>query len=454
MPLLVDKKSFKGLLILVDLIFIYLAFVTAFHLRYSEVPDRNWAAFLSISPWILLISFFFLSIYEIYALNRKHIWDIIRSLFVASTFISLVTMSVSFLFREFALPRSVLLIAYILMILYLSIWKVLLTSLRQGSPKGKVLLIAHPPEIEKFAQQVASSYGRSPRFVRISPDEEMDDIIARVKAPDVDHILISSALNQDRKAQIIYQAMKQNKIIYVIPSLYDLLLSKAVITSVDESMVMAVKPFGLTYDERVAKRIFDLVLSIPLFVLMIPVYSLIALLVKLDSPHSSVIYKQTRLGQDNREFTLYKFRSMVENAEKETGPVLAIKDDVRVTKIGKFLRATRLDETPQLFNVLMGHMSLVGPRPEREHFISILTKQHKAYQYRSTVKPGITGYAQVMGSYGTDVEDKLRFDLYYIRNYSIWLDIVIILRTIVVLIDGKKAEGAKSPVNKYDVSKS
>ncbi|BAB07369.1 teichuronic acid biosynthesis (glycosyltransferase) [Halalkalibacterium halodurans C-125] len=173
-------------------------------------------------------------------------------------------------------------------------------------------------------------------------------------------------------------------------------------------------------------------------------FLLVAILIKLEDPKGSIIYKQERLGKDNKPFMIYKFRSMVEGAEKKTGPVLATQNDDRITKVGKFIRATRLDELPQLFNVLKGDMSLVGPRPERSFFIEQLSKEHLDYAYRNTVQPGITGYAQIMGKYSTEAEDKLRFDLYYIRNYTFWLDIVIMLKTFTVLLDKTKAEGTDS----------
>lgn len=445
MPQLVDKKNFKGLFIVIDLGLIYISFVIAFLLRYSEIPERNWAAFMSISPWLVAISILFLSIYEIYAINRKNVWDIIRSIFVASTFISTITMSVTFLFREFALPRSVLLLAYLIMIVLLVSWKILFVRMKQRNRVGKVLLIANDEESNKIMHQVMNSYGKGTQITLVDPDAELTKMNEYIKSQDIDHILISSNVNEDKKSRIIYQAMKRNKVIYVIPSLYDLLLSKSIITSVDETMVLAVKPFGLTYDERFVKRIFDIVVSFLGIIILLPINLLVALIVKLESPSSPVVYRQSRLGKDNKEFTLYKFRSMVNDAEKDTGPILASKHDIRITTVGRFIRSTRLDEIPQLVNVLKGDMSLVGPRPEREHFISILSKQHKSYQYRNTVKPGITGYAQVMGSYSANVMDKLRFDLYYIRNYSLWLDIVIILRTLIVIIDSKKAEGYVPP---------
>jgi lipopolysaccharide/colanic/teichoic acid biosynthesis glycosyltransferase len=143
---------------------------------------------------------------------------------------------------------------------------------------------------------------------------------------------------------------------------------------------------------------------------------------------------------------------MITGAENKTGPVLATSDDDRITKVGKFIRSTRLDELPQLFNVLKGDMSLVGPRPEREFFIKQLSQEYYHYGYRNRVQPGITGYAQVMGKYSTGVEDKLRFDLYYIRNYSLWLDIIILLKTFLVIFDRSKSEGTGDTPEENDNS--
>ncbi|SHF52147.1 Sugar transferase involved in LPS biosynthesis (colanic, teichoic acid) [Caldanaerobius fijiensis DSM 17918] len=169
---------------------------------------------------------------------------------------------------------------------------------------------------------------------------------------------------------------------------------------------------------------------------------IIALLIKLTSP-GPIIYKQVRITEKNREFNIYKFRTMYKDAEKLTGPVLATDDDPRITKVGKILRAARLDELPQLFNVLKGEMSFVGPRPERPFFVAQFEKQHPTYTYRHNVKAGITGLAQVLGKYTTDFDDKLRFDLMYITNYSIWLDIKIILLTIKTAFMKEASSGVK-----------
>jgi exopolysaccharide biosynthesis polyprenyl glycosylphosphotransferase len=167
---------------------------------------------------------------------------------------------------------------------------------------------------------------------------------------------------------------------------------------------------------------------------------LIALAVRLDSP-GPVFFRQERVGKGEQPFTLIKFRTMRNDAEKN-GAVWACKDDPRVTKVGHILRKTRLDEIPQLFNVLKGDMSFVGPRPERPEFVETLKEKIPYYSKRHFVKPGVTGWAQVRYPYGASVEDsleKLRYDLYYIKNFSIFLDILIILETIKVVLFGRGA---------------
>ncbi|MFH1371010.1 MAG: sugar transferase [Planctomycetota bacterium] len=176
-------------------------------------------------------------------------------------------------------------------------------------------------------------------------------------------------------------------------------------------------------------RALDVIGSAIILLLIAPIMVFIALLIKLSSA-GAVLYKQRRVGEYGRFFTLYKFRTMIDNAEKHTGPVWASRDDDRVTPLGKVLRRTRLDELPQLFNVLKGDMSLVGPRPERPFFV----KQHKSLQgVRLAVKPGITGLAQVRGFYDLRPEHKLKYDYLYIRKRSLFLNLYILLQTIPVI---------------------
>lgn len=198
-------------------------------------------------------------------------------------------------------------------------------------------------------------------------------------------------------------------------------------------------PTNLKTWQRMAKRALDLIVATLVLLPLFPLWVLIALAIKLDSP-GPFLFAQERVGQHGKLFKLYKFRSMVHDAEKETGPIWASADDKRVTRIGRILRRLRIDEVPQFFNVLKGEMSLVGPRPERPFFVEQLKKEVPFYMRRLLVRPGITGWAQVKHRYDSSLDDvkrKIMYDLYYLENMSLILDLKIILRTVMVAISGK-----------------
>jgi exopolysaccharide biosynthesis polyprenyl glycosylphosphotransferase len=172
-----------------------------------------------------------------------------------------------------------------------------------------------------------------------------------------------------------------------------------------------------------------------------PLFALIALAIKLES-RGSIFYRQERVGEAGKIFRLLKFRTMYERAEEESGPIWATANDPRVTRIGHFLRRARLDEFPQIVNVLKGDMSFVGPRPERPHFVAMLQERIPYYSQRLTVRPGITGWAQIRYPYGSSVNDaaqKLEYDLYYVKNMSIFLDLLILFNTVQVVLFGRGA---------------
>ena len=180
----------------------------------------------------------------------------------------------------------------------------------------------------------------------------------------------------------------------------------------------------------------DVVVSLCVLIIGLPFFLFIAAVIRLDS-RGPILYSQERVGRGGRTFTLYKFRSMKHNAEKKTGPVWAGKDDPRVTKIGRILRKLHIDEFPQFINVLKGDMALVGPRPERPSFVDNLRSKIPLYERRMNIKPGITGWAQVKHKYDeslTDVKDKLRYDLFYLENMSLALDLKIILSTVGIIV--------------------
>ncbi|MCB1997788.1 MAG: TIGR03013 family PEP-CTERM/XrtA system glycosyltransferase [Rhodoferax sp.] len=199
--------------------------------------------------------------------------------------------------------------------------------------------------------------------------------------------------------------------------------------------------FDQGFGRSAVKRVFDILTALLLIVLSAPIMLVAAIVIKLDS-RGPVFYRQERLGQDGKPFMVTKFRSMRTDAEKDGKPRWATVHDDRVTRVGNFIRKTRIDELPQLFNVLKGEMSMVGPRPERAYFVEQLTQQIPFFAVRHSVKPGVTGWAQVRYQYGATVEDsieKLQYDLYYVKNHSLFLDLMILFETVAVVLTGKGA---------------
>lgn len=223
------------------------------------------------------------------------------------------------------------------------------------------------------------------------------------------------------------------------PSFYEQMLGKLLIENARPSWFIFSDGFKVTIFRKYFKRIFDVVIAVLCLTISLPFLFVVPVLIKLNSK-GPVMFRQKRVGEGEKIFTLYKFRTMIDGAEKETGPVWSRENDVRVTKLGKFLRKSRLDEIPQLFNVLKGDMSLIGPRPERSFFVESLRKQIPYYSERHCVKPGITGWAQVRYEYGDSIADaleKLRYDLYYIKHLSFLLDFLIIFDTAKVIFLGR-----------------
>lgn len=224
-------------------------------------------------------------------------------------------------------------------------------------------------------------------------------------------------------------------------SFYERLVSKIAIADLSPEWIVRCKGFRRDRLIMFTKRVIDLLVSTVGLLVTAPITVLTAMAIKLDSP-GPILYRQERIGQNDELFTIYKFRSMSQSAEAHVGPVWAAQDDPRVTRVGKIIRKLRIDEIPQMFNVLKGHMSLVGPRPERPFFVQTLNKKIPYYSLRHSIKPGITGWAQISYSYGDSEEDaieKLQYDLYYMKNMSAFFDLQIMFESLKVILLGRGA---------------
>jgi sugar transferase (PEP-CTERM system associated) len=270
-----------------------------------------------------------------------------------------------------------------------------------------------------------------------------EDLPRVVSQYDVDRIVVGLS---DRRGHLPIGELLEAKLSGVrvedATTTYERLTGKILIDDLKPSWLIFSDGFVISRWTRFWKRLIDLALATVGFILASPLTLLTALAVYLESD-GPVLYCQERVGENGHTFMVYKFRSMRPDAEEHGRPIWARDNDERITRVGRFIRTTRLDELPQLWNVLRGDMSFVGPRPERPYFVRQLAEEIPFYQQRHAVKPGVTGWAQVKYQYGSSVEDameKLRYDLYYIKHLSIALDLSIVFDTVKVIIFGKGAK--------------
>ena len=280
-------------------------------------------------------------------------------------------------------------------------------------------------------------------FLKDEKDETLKKIVLKMCAVGKIDIIVDfgeELLKDSKLVDILLQYKLNGLQFYNYLEFYEMYENKLPVSHLSSKWFLENSGFEIYYNNfnLKAKRLLDLIFAIIIGICTLPLMIMAAIIVKLESK-GPIFFVQERIGEGNKKFNIVKFRSMTTDAEKN-GPQWASKNDNRVTRWGKIMRATRIDELPQLWNVLRGEMSFVGPRPEREYFIQQLEKEIPYYNLRHTVKPGLTGWAQVMYPYGASVEDayrKLQYDLYYIKHHDIIFDIKVLLKTITIVIFGK-----------------
>ncbi len=228
--------------------------------------------------------------------------------------------------------------------------------------------------------------------------------------------------------------------VYLMPKISDVIIRGADPVHLFDTPIFLTREYSMTIEQRIVKRLIDVVCSLILIVLVSPFMLITALAVKLYD-HGPILYKQVRCTTGGKEFKILKFRSMRVDAEKDGVARLASQNDSRITPVGKFIRKVRLDELPQLFNILKGEMSFIGPRPERPEIIKQYMEDMPEFAFRMKMKAGLAGYAQVYGKYNTTPYDKLKLDLFYIENYTVWLDLKLMLLTLKILFKPESTEG-------------
>lgn len=448
---------------LTDTVSILLAFVLGYAIRFHFAPFVNllpvtkgdpglavyaYAGIASVLVWIPIFHAF-----RLYTVRRAGSGPRTEAVFRASFFAALATAALTFFVRDVSFSRATLVVVWFLAVVFLLLGRRSGVVIMRRRMRGRPVRFAVLGATEQGAR-VVTALGRvhgleydfagtiagpgEPRFPgslgawedvrRIAEEQRLDLVVFAL--PMRHQEIIENVLHSCRDLDLDYE---------FIPDLMGLIGHTTHMDTIDGIPVIRLREVPLAGWNGVVKRAFDLAVSVPALVLLSPFMALIALAVTLDS-RGPVFYRQERVGRDKRVFRMLKFRSMRVGAESETGPVWASEGDARRTRVGRFLREWSLDELPQLWNVVLGHMSLVGPRPERPHFVERFQSNVPDYFDRHRVKSGITGWAQVNGLRGNvPIEDRTRYDLYYIENWSLWLDLRILLMTIRALLVARGA---------------
>lgn len=423
-----------------DIVFINTGFILAFLIRFGiDFPQTNFNAYLQVLPLATIAGLLIFKFYGLYNTYKKPWSEVAASILVSIFVLMIVTMAITYMSQSYAFPRSVILLGTVLQLILVGVWRWFMYLLElKIVPAPKVAIISPNYKTDSLVEKVIGS-----RFevaaVATDTDVGTDSDIPRVEISnikqlteiqDLSGIVLVSNIPVEVKNELLHMAIEHNWRVYLIPELYEIMLYQSKLDQIGDTPVfdLGIRSNGRDW----TKRLMDIALATVGLIITLPFMPLVALAIKIDSP-GPIMYKQQRVTVHGRKFTLYKFRTMIANAENNTGPVLSNGSDDRITRIGRILRSTRADEIPQLLNVLKGEMSLVGPRPERPYFVAQFSQENPEYEYRHMAKPGITGLAQVEGKYSTAVDDKLRYDLIYTRLSSPLTDLQILFRTVRVL---------------------
>ncbi len=465
------RGPFIAISVVLDALLINIAIVASFFLRFGgTLPVFNFEPYLLLAPFITVIYLGCGYIYGLYEPERtEHTWAVARAVISSVTLGTALTTALLFFAGPgfFSFSRLVIVISWVVLGLTLTAWR--LVFLRVSSiiwPEQRIVLIGTDELAIELADELvararwgyrvaglvttetdagAGSWGGeagsgplSPRTVGGFPVLGcVDDIAEIVHSEDAHRVIVVSPVTLRDLIERLTLADEIDVRVDVVPELYEIFIG-TVDSLVADIPLMEITRTAVPPWFMAAKRVVDVVGALALLVLLSPVLVLttLAILLSMGWP---VVYSQERVGKDLHTFSLHKFRTMVRGAERDTGPVLATGDDARITPLGRVLRTYRIDELPQIVDILLGRMSFVGPRPERPFFVERHLREIPGYRERFRIAPGVTGLAQVSGGYATTAERKLKYDLIYMYHQNLSMDLQIVIETLRVVLTGRGA---------------
>lgn len=439
-----NNEKYKRLIRVLMIIVLLLAEMTIYYIVWKKHYNPQMMV-----PYDVKGNYMIAAVYGIVVLIFSHIYgalhigylkmgNLVYSQFLAA-FCSniMIYLQITLLIKRFhtAVPLLWMMVLETLIILC---WSFAVTSIYSRIyPSRKVCLVYGDRPVASLMSKLHTRTDRFEVCEIIHISEGLDKILKTVKS--YEGIVICDVPSQMRNKLLKY-CYGESIRTYMVPKISDIVIRSAESLHMFDTPLLLSRNTGLNVEQSIAKRLMDIICSTAALIILSPIILCTAIAIKAYDG-GPVLFRQRRCTKDGKVFTIYKFRSMIVDAEKEGRPIPAAEGDPRITSVGRIIRATRIDELPQLINILKGDMSLVGPRPERVEHVEKYTAVIPEFRYRLKVKGGLTGYAQVYGKYNTTAYDKLKLDLMYIENYSLLLDIEILFKTLKILFIKESTEG-------------
>lgn len=419
-------------------------FIQVWITGYSQSLFSNKGNYVVIFSYVLLFSTFS-SLYGAFRIGVYRIHEIIYSFSLAVVFTNVVMyLELSLIARELV-PILPITIGIVYQILVISLCSFCANTIyfKLYPPRRVIALFGDDSSGFELIQKMGKIADRFQieRGLNVNTTD-----MAQIKRQiDKYEAVVICGIDKNHQKEIISYCYTHEKRSYLLPDITDIIISNSYNIQISDTPVLMSRNRGLTLEQRIIKRTMDIVISALAIVITSPIMLICAIAIKLDDG-GPILFKQNRITINGKIFNVLKFRSMIVDADKD-GAKKAVNDDDRITRVGKIIRACRMDELPQLFNILRGDMSLVGPRPERIENVYEYSNKYPEFELRHRVKAGLTGFAQLYGKYNTTPEDKLHMDLIYIETYSILLDIKLLILTFKVLFMRESTEGFKENAN-------
>lgn len=415
-----------------------------FHYYYQHIANKTFNKFqfnghLLIIALYFALLFFFSQTYGALKIGYLKPLDVFLSQLFALLCVNVISYAqLSLMYGWFMLGGHHMISMTVWQLLFSAGWIWLCNLIyRRIFPPRQLLLVHGERPVEDILNKLASRKDKYHVARCMSIDEGYEAIEKAVE--DYDAIVLWDIHTLDRNVLLKYCYSRSIRV-YMMPKIPDVIVKGSTQLHLFDTPILLTREYALNVEQRLVKRLIDIVCALILLVIASPFMLVTAIAIKLYDG-GPVLYKQVRCTRDAKEFKILKFRSMRVDAEKDGVARLAAKNDSRITPIGKFIRAVRIDELPQLINILKGEMSFIGPRPERPQIIAQYMEEMPEFAFRMKVKAGLAGYAQVYGKYNTTPYDKLKLDLFYIENYSVWLDLKLMLLTLKILFTPDSTEG-------------